>query len=131
MFERLSPAVPIVSGHLLAWVSLRTWRAGNPWLKWGGGSPAALASVALISASVMLMLGLWKLHARNAPTVFMQVAGTAEQIHRGKAIFDGHCSGCHSTTGTLTGGLDLGQHIAAPIGSFVAANLTPAGALGH
>jgi mono/diheme cytochrome c family protein len=77
------------------------------------------------------MLGLWKLHARNAPTVFMQVAGTAEQIHRGKAIFDGHCSGCHSTTGTLTGGLDLGQHIAAPIGSFVAANLTPAGALGH
>jgi hypothetical protein len=91
---------------------------------------AALASVILVaSVGVLLIMGLWKLHARTAPSVYMKVYGTAEQVQRGKEISDGFCSGCHSTTGTLTGGLDLGQHLALPIGSFVASNFTPAGSL--
>jgi mono/diheme cytochrome c family protein len=57
----------------------------------------------------------------------IKVAGTPEQIQRGRAISDGFCSGCHSTT--LTGGLDLGRSFAVPAGSMVASNLTPAGQL--
>jgi mono/diheme cytochrome c family protein len=129
MFEFLKAAIPLFAACLLAWSSRRAWRAGGPWVKWGGGSLAALASVAFAAVGVLLALGLWKLHARSAPRVIMHIASTADQIQRGHAIADGFCSGCHSTTGTLTGGLDLGTHIAAPIGSFVAANITPAGVI--
>jgi mono/diheme cytochrome c family protein len=47
------------------------------------------------------------------------------------AIADGFCGACHSRTGTLTGGVDIGKHFSVPIGSFVSANLTPAGQLRH
>jgi hypothetical protein len=39
----------------------------NPLLKWGGFGLAALASVVVASVSGLLILGLWKLHARSAP----------------------------------------------------------------
>jgi hypothetical protein len=101
----------------------------NPLLKWGGAGLAALASVVVASVSGLLILGLWKLHARSAPLVSLNVAGTTEQIQRGQAISDGFCSDCHSTTGRHTGGLDIGGHFPLPIGSFVSSNLTPAGPL--
>jgi mono/diheme cytochrome c family protein len=129
MLEGFEPIVPVAIAALLAWSSLRAWRAKSPLLKWGGAGLAALASVVVASVGVLLILGLWKLHVRSAPPVFLKVAGTAEQIQRGKAVADGFCSGCHSTTGTLTGGLDLGGHFPLPVGSFVASNLTPAGPL--
>jgi hypothetical protein len=66
--------------------------------------------------------------AQRTP-VSLNVAGTTEQIQRGQAISDGFCSDCHSTTGRLTGGLDIGGHFPLPIGSFVSSNLTPAGPL--
>jgi mono/diheme cytochrome c family protein len=80
---------------------------------------------------VIMVVGMVKLHARSAPALDLKVAGTPEQIVRGQAISDGFCSGCHSGTGTLTGGLDLAQDLPVPIGSFVASNLTPAGRLSH
>src|SRR5262249_33161726 len=58
-----------------------------------------------------------------------RVDTTPERIARGKALADGFCSGCHSKTGTLTGGADIGQDIPIPVGSFVSSNLTPAGRL--
>jgi mono/diheme cytochrome c family protein len=42
-----------------------------------------------------------------------------EQIQRGQAISNGFCSGCHSKTGMLTSGLDIGDDFRVPIGSFV------------
>jgi mono/diheme cytochrome c family protein len=54
-----------------------------------------------------------------------------ELIARGKDISDGLCGACHSKTGTLTGGYDVAVELQVPIGSFVAANLTPAGSLKH
>jgi hypothetical protein len=36
-----------------------------------------------------------------------------------------------SKTGTLTGGLDVGEDFPIPVGSFVSSNLTPAGRLKH
>jgi mono/diheme cytochrome c family protein len=129
MLELLAPAMSITTAALLARSSLRAWRAENKFLKWGGTVLAALFSAAVSLISVILVVGLFKLHARSAPTLDLKVAGTPEQIVRGQAISDGFCSSCHSRTGTLTGGLDLAEDLPVPIGSFVASNLTPAGQL--
>jgi mono/diheme cytochrome c family protein len=119
----------IIIGTLLVWSGLRAWRTKNHFIKWGGTGLAALLSTAISLVGVIAVVGLFKVHARSAPATELKVAGTAEQIRRGKAISDGFCSACHSKTGTLTGGLDIGEHFAVPIGSFVSANLTPAGQL--
>jgi len=129
MFELFALAMLIIVATLLAWSGLRAWRAKNRFVKWGGASLAALLSTSVTLLSLILIVGLFKLHARSAPAPVTEVAGTPEQIQRGKAISDGFCSACHSKTGTLTGGLDIGEHFPMRIGSFVSANLTPAGPL--
>jgi mono/diheme cytochrome c family protein len=121
--------VGIIIAGLLAWSGIRSWQSKNPIFKWGGAGLGALASLIAVSISVLLTVGLFKLHARSAPAMDLKVAGTAEQIRRGQAIADSFCSGCHTRTDTLTGGADVGKEISLPIGSFVASNLTPAGQL--
>jgi hypothetical protein len=37
--------------------------------------------------------------------------------------------GCHSPTGTFTGGTDIGKHLPVYLGAFISPNLTPAGPL--
>jgi mono/diheme cytochrome c family protein len=127
MLEFLALATSIIIATLLALFGLRAWRAKNGFIKWGGTSLAALLSTAAMLIGLIMIVGLFKLHARTAPAPTTKVAGTPEQIQRGKAISDGFCSACHSKTGTLTGGLDLGEHFPMPIGSFVSSNLTPVG----
>lgn len=131
MSETIQAAIPILIAALLGWVSWHTWRRKNRLLKWVGASIAALLSLAATVTGALAIIGLSKLEARSAPPVMLQVAGTAEQVHRGRQIADGFCSGCHSPNGNLTGGLDLGDHLPLPLGSFVAANLTAAGPLGR
>ena len=131
MLELLGPTMSITTAALLARTSLRIWRAENKFLKWGGTVLTAFFSAAVSLISVIMVVGLFKLHARSAPAVDLKVAGTPEEIARGHTISDGFCSGCHSKTGTLTGGLDVAQDLPVPIGSFVASNLTPAGQLSH
>ncbi len=108
MLELLGPAMSITTAALLARSSLRSWSAENKFLKWSGTVLAALCSAAVSLISVIMLVGLFKLHARSAPALDLRVAGTPEQIVRGQAISDGFCSGCHSKTGTLTGGFDRG-----------------------
>ncbi|MCA1457188.1 c-type cytochrome [Bradyrhizobium sp. BRP22] len=129
MFELIEPAVSIVIAAVLAWSGIRSWRSKNPIVKWSGSGLGALASVIAVSIGVLLTIGLFKLHARSAPSVDLKVAGTAEQIRRGQAIADSFCGGCHTRTDALTGGADVGKEISLPIGSFIASNLTPAGQL--
>ncbi|MGY4368673.1 mono/diheme cytochrome c family protein [Bradyrhizobium sp. LB1.3] len=129
MLELLTLAMLTIVATLLAWSGLRAWRAKNRFMKWGGTSLAALLSTAVTLLSLVMIVGPFKLHARSAPAPITKVAGTPEQIQRGKAISDGFCSACHSMTGTLTGGLDIGEHFPMPVGSFVSTNLTPAGRL--
>jgi mono/diheme cytochrome c family protein len=59
------------------------------------------------------------------------VAGTPEQIERGKHIANAFCTSCHSVSKELplAGGVDLGEDFPIPLGSFVSSNLTPAGPL--
>ncbi|MEA2865934.1 MAG: hypothetical protein QOE39_649 [Bradyrhizobium sp.] len=131
MFNFLGLILLITTAVLLSWASLRAWRTKNNFLKWGGAGLAALLSAAFTLVSVVALVGLVKLHARSAPAPDLKVAGTTEQIRRGQDISNGFCSACHSKTGTLTGGLDVGEDFPVPIGSFVSSNLTPAGQLSH
>jgi mono/diheme cytochrome c family protein len=131
MSELLSLATSITMAALLAWSSLRAWQAKNSFVKWGGAGLATLLSMVATLVSVIMIVGLSNLHARTAPTLVMKVTATPEQIQRGQAISDGFCSGCHSKTGTLTGGRDIGEELPVRVGSFVSSNLTPAGQLSH
>jgi mono/diheme cytochrome c family protein len=131
MSNFLGLTMSITAAALLAWSSLRSWQAKNNFLKWGAAGLAALLSVAVSLAGVIMIAGLFKLHARCASAPDLKVAGTSEQIQRGQAISDGFCSACHSRTGTLTGGLDVGEDLPVSVGSFVSSNLTPAGQLSH
>jgi mono/diheme cytochrome c family protein len=129
MLNILNLIILIVAAALLAWASIRAWRQNNRLLKWAGAGLAALLATAVSCASALTTAGLLKQHGRSAPVPYVKVAGTPEQIQRGEAIANGFCSGCHSKTGHLTGGIDVGEHFPIPIGSFVSSNLTPAGAL--
>src|SRR6202790_3515606 len=103
MLELLGPAMSITTAALLAQSSLRSWRAENKFLKWGGTVLSVLFSGGVSLISVIMLIGQIKLHARSAPASDLKVAGRPEQIVRGRAISDGFCSGCHSKTATLTG----------------------------
>ena len=131
MLELFGPAISITTAALLVRSSFRTWRAENKFLKWVGTGLAAFFSAAISVVGVIMIVGLFKLHARSAPALDLKVAVTPEQILRGQAISNGFCSGCHSRTGTLTGGLDVAKDLPVPVGSFVSSNLTPAGQLSH
>ena len=127
MFELFALVMLIVIATLLAWLSLRAWRTGNGLIKWAITSLAALSSAAVTLICLFVIVGLFKLHSRSALAPVAEIAGTSEQVQRGKAISEGFCSGCHSATGTLAGGLDIAGHLPMPIGSFMSSNLTPGG----
>ena len=131
MFDILNLAAPITAAALFAWLALWAWRSKNRLLKWGGAGAAGVLAVLVSILVVFMSIGLVKLRTRAAATPELMVAGTASQVHRGKAIVDGFCGACHSKTGTLTGGMDVGKDFPIPIGSFVSSNLTPVGQLSH
>jgi mono/diheme cytochrome c family protein len=121
----------IAAAAFLAWLSIRTWRSKNIALKWAGTGLVAVLAAAVSLVSALIIAGMFKLHARSAALPDIKVAGTASQIQRGQAIADSFCGACHSKTGLLTGGFDIGDDFPVPIGSFVSSNLTPAGDLSH
>ena len=88
-------------------------------------------AVAASSVSALTIAGMAKQHARSAPVPDLKVEATPEQIARGKALVDGFCGACHSKTGTLSGGFDIGEDFPIRVGSFIPSNLTPAGRLKH
>jgi len=112
---------------LLVWSGVRAYRIQNSFLKWSGVGLAAVLAVVVSSVNAVTIAGIVKQHGRSAPVPDLKVEATPERIVRGKGLADGYCSGCHSKTGTLTGGADIGQDIPIPVGSFVSSNLTPAG----
>ncbi|WP_407158322.1 c-type cytochrome [Bradyrhizobium sp. STM 3557] len=119
----------IAIAALLAWSAFRSWHSESGVIKWGGAGLLAVLSAVALSAGTLTSLGMIKQHGRSAPIPDIKVTATPELLARGKDIADGLCGACHSHTGTLTGGYDLALELQFPIGSFVAANLTPAGPL--
>jgi len=121
--------VLIVIAASLIWSGVRAYRIQNRYLKWAGVGFAAVLAIVVSSVNALTIAGMVKQRSRSAPVPDLKVEATPEQIARGKALADGFCSGCHSKTGTLTGGADIGHDIPIPVGSFVSSNLTPAGRL--
>jgi mono/diheme cytochrome c family protein len=114
---------------LLIWLAFRAGRLRNAVLRWSGVVLASVLALGVAIVSTLTLAGMIRQQARSAPSVDLIVAATPERIARGKALADGFCSGCHAKSGQLTGGVDLGTHFPMRVGSFVASNLTPAGAL--
>jgi mono/diheme cytochrome c family protein len=129
MLELLAPTISVAANGLLIWSGFRAWRFKRGVLKWSGMGVAALLSIVVMAITVLLLVGLFKLHARNAPAVALKISGTPDQIQRGEEISNGFCSGCHSKTATLTGGANIGDDLPVPVGAFISSNLTPAGPL--
>lgn len=124
-------AAAIAVAALLIWIGFRARRIGSGILRWSGMGGAGLLAAVAVLASGLAVAGLVKAHSRRAPVPDLHIAAAPGEIARGQEIADSFCAGCHSKTGILTGGTDLGKEIALPIGSFIAANLTPAGELAH
>src|SRR3954469_12760336 len=98
-------ALLIATAALLVWASISAWRKRNPYLKWGGAGLVALLAVSVSLVAALAIAGLHKMHGRSAPVPELKVAGTPQQIQRGRAIVDGFCSACHSPSTPLAGGL--------------------------
>jgi mono/diheme cytochrome c family protein len=114
------------------WLAVRAFRSRQGLVKWLGGSLAALLTLLFGLVSAVSLVGLVEFYApRGQPVLALQVAGTAEQIARGEHLANAFCVECHSPTGELPmiGGVDLGQDLPLPLGSFISVNLTPAGPL--
>ena len=129
MADILGLTTMLAAATALVWSGARACRIKNRFVKWGVMGLTAVLAVAVSFAAALTIVGTVKLHARSAPVPDLEVEATPERIARGKALVDGFCSACHSRTGTLTGGLDIGEHFPLHIGSFVSSNLTPAGRL--
>ncbi len=117
---------------LFGWLAKRAWGAKRWFVKWPGVILAGL--LALVFALVVFVAGkgLATLYVPTSePAPNLKVEGTPEQVARGKYIAYIGCAGCHGTKEEfpLTGGFDLAADIPMPIGSMVAANLTPGGVL--
>jgi mono/diheme cytochrome c family protein len=111
----------------LVWIGWRALRVRSRVLRWSGVGLAAVLTILVSSVSALTATGLVKQYARSAPLPSVKVELTPERVARGKAVTGSFCSGCHKAT--LTGGGDLAEDLPINIGSFVAANLTPAGPL--
>ena len=116
---------------LLAWFGLRAWRAKSPFVRWAGAATASVLVVVLCLISGIAVAGLYKMHLRHAPVPDLKIEESSEQIRRGEAITESFCGACHSRTGTLTGGVDIGKELSPQLSSFVSSNLTSAGPLKH
>jgi mono/diheme cytochrome c family protein len=92
------------------------------------GASILLGITALVLIALM-DIGVLRQYARYAPVPDVKVQVTAALVARGESVASGYCSSCHSRTGAMQGGMDLGKAFSLPLGSFVATNLTPAGPL--
>ncbi len=129
MLDLLWPAISIGFAAALTYLCVWAARSKRHLVKWGGAALAGLGAAAFGLLGLVALLGIDRLHARRAPVPDIKVAGMPEQVQRGHAIASAYCDACHSSTGTLTGGRNLGEHLPMPLGRFITANLTPAGQL--
>ena len=132
IFNYFSMFVLFLLAVLFLFLTRRAMRIRQPVLKWLSVLFSSLLSLVFILGVGLAGMGLskvWALHEIPVPEI--HVAGTSEQIARGQHLANTFCTSCHSLNGELplTGGIDLGDDLALPLGSFFSANLTPSGPL--
>src|SRR5262249_54933789 len=121
-------AALLAGAVLFACLSLRLRQVKEISLRWLGAGFTGLIAIALFLTCVAASIGHYEqYYSRRAPVPELRVERSDEQIQRGRAIADSFCAGCHSPTGTFTGGKDIGKHLPVYLGAFISSNLTPAG----
>ena len=123
--------VLMVSSGLLILAAMRARRIQRTGSRITAMTLLSLLSISAVSASVIALAGIVIANSRTAPIPNVHIIGNREQIDRGAQIADSFCGACHTKTGPLTGGVDIGKDLTVPVGSFVSSNLTPAGVLSH
>lgn len=115
---------------LFGYLAFRAWRSRRGVLKWIGLVLSALLTLILALVFVAAVMGTLKLNQNyNAshPAATIKVAGTPEQVARGRQIAN-LCAGCHSPNGQPPlSGQDFGAGFPVPFGTLYARNLTPGG----
>ena len=133
MYVNIAGWVILVAASVFfGWLAFRAWRSKRALIKWGGVVLSGLVALIFGLVSVVALIGLVKLYLpRSAPIPDLQVAGTPEQVERGRYLANSFCTGCHSASQEfpLTGGIDLGKDFPIRLGTYVSVNLTPAGPL--
>jgi mono/diheme cytochrome c family protein len=118
---------------LFAWLASRAWRSSRALVKWPGVVLSGLLTLVFGLVTVVAGIGLYKLYVPvRLPVPAVAITGTSEQIQRGAHLADTVCSGCHSANGALPlsgGAKDMSDEIGLPLGTIIAPNLTPGGAL--
>src|SRR5215468_4234758 len=128
MHDLILLAALLAGAVLFACFSLRLRQVKKILHRWlGAGLTGLIASVLLLTCVAASVGHCKQYYSRRAPMPELRVEGSDEQIQRGRAIADGFCGGCHSPTGTFTGGKDIGKHLPVYLGAFISSNLTPAG----
>lgn len=127
MIDFVSLLVLVGLTVLFGFLAYRAWGARNKLVKWAGVILAGLLTLVLGLALVVVTFGTFKLNQNyNAsnPVVAVKVAGTPEQLARGKQLINS--CGCH---GENLGGIDFAAEAGMPLGVLYAPNLTPGGHL--
>ena len=109
---------------------IKVVRSSKMPVRYGSGFFVGLFTVLFGLITVLGFLGMLTAYLpRGNPVVEVTMAGTTEQIERGRQIASWTCAGCHSVDGELplSGGEDIMADIPMPIGKAIPANLTPAG----
>jgi cytochrome c553 len=127
--EFVGIGVLVILFILFAWLTRRAWRARNGAVKWIGTILGGLLSLVALVGIGLAARGSYLFHQKyDRPVANITVERTPERLARGEKL--AHvCVGCHATNGQLPlSGQNFGEG-GPPIGTFYAANLTPAGEL--
>jgi mono/diheme cytochrome c family protein len=115
------------------WLATRAWRSSLVLVKLAGILLSGLLTLVLGLVSILAGIGLYRLYAPvSLPVPAVSVAGTPDQIERGAHLADMVCAGCHSSNGSLplSGGVkNISDETGLPLGTIIAPNLTPGGAI--
>jgi len=120
----------LILAAILVIYGLRTSRFSRTRRKVAAGI-ALLLAVGCVVAALLMVRGLSLFYDRHAAVPDLHVTSTPARIARGQEIVETFCGACHARDGVLIGGRDIGKDLPLPIGSLVAPNLTPAGAIAN
>lgn len=118
----------VLGSVLFFWLATRAFRLRNPGARWALTVLAALPGVMLVLVVGVVVFGYTTMYLpRSASPIELDFVSTPATIARGEHIARTTCVACHSSNGELplSGGIDIGTHSPAPIGTIIPPNLTP------
>jgi len=129
MFDFVGVTTLVILILVFGFFTLRAWKAKSRWLKWVGMALSGLLTLFTAVLLLLSLLGFYKLNEQfDNPVQEVQVAGTPDQIARGKQLAN-ICVSCH-TPGEqlpLSGSNFAAKFDFPPLGTLYAPNLTPSG----